>query len=409
MNDDAVRPSIYLAPRPVRVAVVVLMAAALTCLMVLVALTAPLRAFAAEATVDLGASGTYSVLAGSTATNTGPSVLSGDLGVSPGDSATGFGPPATVGGQTHLADTEALAAQSALTTAYNDAAGRASSATITADLGNQNLVAGVYQASSSAGLTGQLTLDGADNPNSVFIFQIGSTLTTAPDSSVILTNGAQACNVFWQVGSSATLDTGTSFIGTILALTSISVNSGATIQGRALARNGQVSLIDDTFTSSACLVPSASPSASPSPSESPSASDSASPSDSGSPSESPSVSDSASASDSASPSTSPSVSDSASATESPIQTATQSEIESPSASVSGISTQSEIENSDTATATATTGAGSGSGGSGGNLASTGSSASTTWAAVGGALLVLAGGTILLWSRVTPRTRGRHKL
>src|SRR3954447_17719966 len=167
-------------------------------------------ALAAQPAVGLGTADSYAVLAGSAVTNTGPSVLNGDLGLSPGTAVTGF-PPGTVNGATHVADAAALQAQADLTTAYNDAAGRTPAATVTGDLGNQKLAPGVYKSGSSLGLTGTLTLDGENNADAVFIFQAGSSLTTASASSVRLINGAQACNVFWQIGSSATLGTSSVF------------------------------------------------------------------------------------------------------------------------------------------------------------------------------------------------------
>jgi hypothetical protein len=227
---------LLLAPVPVLI----------TTLAVLVATQSP--ASAAVAPVILGTSSAFGVLAGTTVTNTGPSVISnGDLGVSPGTSVTGF-PPGTVSGTVHAADAAAASAQTDLTAAYADAAGRTPSTTGLSAIGNQTLGPGVYSAASSLGVNGTLTLDGQGDPSSVFIFQIGSTLTTSSASTVIPTNGAQACNIFWQVGSSATLGTGSSFLGNILALTSITVTTGDTISGRALARNGAVTLDDDTIT-----------------------------------------------------------------------------------------------------------------------------------------------------------------
>ena len=208
-------------------------------------------AYAAEATVGLGTSAAYSVLGGQTVTNTGPSTLSGDLGVSPGTAITGF-PPGKVAGATHAADAQASQAESDLTTGYNDAAGRAKTASVAGDLVGKNLTSGVYKSTGPLALSGTLTLNGQGNPNAVFVFQISTTLITASASKVSVVNGAQACNVFWQVGSSATLGTHSSFTGTILALTSITVTTGTVVQGRALARNGAVTLDDDTFTSAAC-------------------------------------------------------------------------------------------------------------------------------------------------------------
>jgi type VI secretion system secreted protein VgrG len=210
-------------------------------------------ASAAAAPVGLGTASSYAVLAGSTVTNTGPSVISGNVGVSPGTAVTGF-PPGTVNsGTIHAADAAAANAQADLTTAYNDAAGRVKSASIGGFIGGgQTLAPGVYNATSSLAVGGSLTLDAQGDPNAVFIFQAGSTLGTATGTTILLTNGAQACNVFWQVGSSATLTTGSTFQGTILALTSITVQTGDTITGRALARNGAVTLDDDTIIVPSC-------------------------------------------------------------------------------------------------------------------------------------------------------------
>ena len=210
-------------------------------------------------TVALATSGRYAVLAGDTVTNTGNSVLGGSLGVSPGTAITGF-PPGVVlpPGTTDAANAAAAQAKSDLTAAYVDAAGRPVNATTTADLANLVLQGGVYSGPSKSplSLTGPLVLDGAGNADSVFIFQTDSTLITASGSTVSLVNGAQACNVFWQVGSSATLGTGSVFAGNILALTSISVTNGVLVHGRALARNGAVTLDDDTFTDASCAPPS---------------------------------------------------------------------------------------------------------------------------------------------------------
>jgi hypothetical protein len=220
----------------------------------------------AQAPVGLGTADPFAVLAGSTITNTGPSVINGDLGLHPGTAVTGF-PPGTVNGARHVNDAVAQQAKADLVTAYNDAAGRPFSATLPPDVGGRILTPGVYRTGSvpSLGLTGPLTLDAQGNPNAVFIFQIESTLTTATDSSVNLINGAQACNVFWQVGSSATLGTRTAFKGNILALTSISVNDAVTVDGRLLARNGAVTLINDTITRARCAIPEPEPGPGPGP------------------------------------------------------------------------------------------------------------------------------------------------
>ena len=208
-------------------------------------------ALAAQPPVGLGTADSYAVLAGQTVTNTGPSTINGDLGVTPGAAITGF-PPGTVNGTIHAADAVALQAQSDLTTAYNDAAGRTPPAAVPADLGGLTLTGGVYKSASALQLTGALTLDAQGDANTVFIFQAASTLITASASHVNLINGAQPCNVFWQVGSSATLGTSSVFVGNILALTSVSMNNAVTVQGRALARNGSVTMINDTLTAGRC-------------------------------------------------------------------------------------------------------------------------------------------------------------
>ena len=203
--------------------------------------------------LGLGTAESFAVLAGTTVTNTGPSTIKGNLGLSPGTAITGFGPGSDIG-STYAADAIALKAQSDLTLAYDDAAGRTPAVSAPADLGGLTLTPGVYANASSLGLTGALTLDGQGDPNAVFVFQAGSTLTTASASRVELVNGAQACNVFWKVGSSATLGTGSVLAGNILALTSISINDGVKLHGRALARNGAVTLINDTITAAHCAL-----------------------------------------------------------------------------------------------------------------------------------------------------------
>ena len=192
---------------------------------------------------SLGTATNFAVLGGSAVSNTGPSVITGDLGIFPGtaSSVTGF-PPGQVIGATHFADAVALGAQNDVTTAYNNLAGQPCDATISGDLAGMTLGPGVYCSTTSMGLSGALTLDAQGNPNSVFIFKVGSALTTGSSSSVRLINGGQSCNVFWQIGSSATLGTTTSFLGNILALTSITLLTGATTDGRALARTGSVTL-----------------------------------------------------------------------------------------------------------------------------------------------------------------------
>jgi hypothetical protein len=229
----------------------------------------------------LGAACTFGILAASTVTNTGGTHVtgpapSGDLGLSPGSSATGFqDPPANtyapagtgthtagpglVSGIIHLTDAppapnNAADAQAALTVAYNDLAGRTTPApTIVAgDLGGLTLAPGLYKSTSTLGITGTLTLDGQGNANAVWIFQIASSLTTLGTSNIVLAGGASAHNIFWQVGSSATLGTNSTFNGSILALTSVTLTTGATLNGRALARNGAVALDTNMVNVPAC-------------------------------------------------------------------------------------------------------------------------------------------------------------
>ncbi len=177
-------------------------------------------ATAAATPVPLGTADSFAVLAGSGITNTGPTTVNGDLGTYPTTTITGTA-SITVTGTNHGGDAVTQEAKTDLVTAYNTAAGEGPTSPIAADLGGQTLTPGVYNSASSIGLTGTLTLNGGGNPNAVFVFQAGSTLTTASASQINLINGAQSCNVFWQVGSSATLGTGSTFRGTILALTSI--------------------------------------------------------------------------------------------------------------------------------------------------------------------------------------------
>jgi hypothetical protein len=218
-------------------------ALAATVAAVLVAVT-PTPALAIATDPELGTAATYSVLAGQSVTNTGPTVLQHNLGTYPNaaiTAITGF-PPGEVGGEIHRGDGHAQQAQSDLTGAYTRAALQAPDSVLAPVIENQTLEPGVYRASSSVQINGTLTLDAEGDPDAVWVFQIPSTLITASSSEIILTNGASPCNVFWQVGSSATLGTTSTFVGTIMALTSITANTGATVEGRALARNGSVTL-----------------------------------------------------------------------------------------------------------------------------------------------------------------------
>jgi type VI secretion system secreted protein VgrG len=191
---------------------------------------------------SLGSAQNFAVLGASTVTSTGLTTVTGDLGVSPGTAVTGF-PPGILTGTLHAGDAVALQAQGDLTAAYNACAGATSTATLTGqDLGGRTLTPGVYTFAASAPLNGVLTLDAQGNSNAVFIFQIGSTLLAAINSSVAVINGAREANVFWQVGSSATLAAGVVFRGSIIAYASITLSQGTRVFGRALARTGAVTM-----------------------------------------------------------------------------------------------------------------------------------------------------------------------
>jgi Ice-binding-like/Bacterial Ig-like domain len=194
-----------------------------------------------QSPVNLGSASTYAILAATTVTAPGAIVVNGDLGLFPGTSVTGF-PPATVNGTININNPAAMAAQADLLTAYNNLAGLPAGTTKTGNVGGTTITPGIYTApaTSLAVSSGNLTLDAQGDTNAVWIFQIGSTLDVTPGLQVILANGAQASNIFWQVGSSATIDTTAVMQGNILAFTSITVNGGATLNGRALALNGAV-------------------------------------------------------------------------------------------------------------------------------------------------------------------------
>lgn len=221
---------------------------------------------AAEAPVELESASNFAVLAGSTITNTGPTTISGnagaDIGLHPGTEITGLETTTgssitagsiTVSGNIHIADDVAKTAKADLLTAYNNSAGRTPTTTIATELGGQTLTPGVYtSAAGTFGITGTLTLDGEGDPNAVFIFVMGSTLDTASASEVELINRATSCQVYWVVGSSATLGTNSEFVGTIMAQTSITATTGAKINGRLLASTGAVTLDTNTITNDTC-------------------------------------------------------------------------------------------------------------------------------------------------------------
>ena len=189
---------------------------------------------------SLGTTSTYGILAGTAISCVTGATVGGDIGLSPGgaSSITGFPTPCTRSGATHAADAAAAAAQLDLTVAYNGLAGLACGTTISADLGGTTLAPGVYCSGSGINVTGVLTLSGSGT----YVFQAGSALTVATSGSVVLANGAQAQNVYWKVGSSAALGNGSAVKGNVVALTSISLGTTANLVGRALARNGAVSL-----------------------------------------------------------------------------------------------------------------------------------------------------------------------
>lgn len=200
--------------------------------------------------VSLGYSAsTLAVLAGTSVTNTGATVITGNLALSPGTSIGGF-PPGILNGTQHINDTTANNAKADLTAAYNDAAGRTATdmVTLSGNLGGLTLTPGLYKSTSSLAISsGDLTFDAKGNANAVFIIQIASTLTTTSGRKVILSGGALASNIYWQVGSSATFGTTSVFKGTIMAMQSITFETGATLDGKALARTGTVILAGNTI------------------------------------------------------------------------------------------------------------------------------------------------------------------
>ncbi len=221
---------------------------------VLVLAGAPTAAMAAI----LGSAQQFGVLGATTVTNTGLSTVGGDLGVWPGTAITGF-PPGVVDGTMHSASPEAQQAQLDSAVAYANLAAMVFDTSLTGqDLGGLTLTPGVYNFSSSAFLTGTLTLDAQGDPNALFVFQMGSTLITASDSEVLIINSGSDCNVYWQVGSSATLGTGTEFQGNIVALTSITMTTNATLMGRAIALNAAVTMDTNAVTPGCIPAPGAS-------------------------------------------------------------------------------------------------------------------------------------------------------
>lgn len=215
--------------------------------------------------VSLGTSSTFAVLAGAGITNTGATTVSGtaggDMGSSPTPAFTGTETVTTTGTKYLAAEANVGQAKLALDAAYLDAAGRTPSTPVSVELGGTSLVAGVYKSAVGLGLTGTLTLDAQNDPDAVWVFQTDATLITGSGSVVSLVNGAQACNVFWQVGSSATFGTTTDFAGHVFAQTAISTQAGTTIRGQLLARDAAVTLINTTIINDACVTVTPSPTA----------------------------------------------------------------------------------------------------------------------------------------------------
>lgn len=202
-----------------------------------------------QAIVPLAGTANLAILAGSGITNTGATNITGDLGLDPGTSVGGF-PPGTLVGTQHINDEIATRAKLDLTTAYDDAAGRTSTdiVTLSGNIGGLTLTPGLYKSTSSLAVSsGDLTFDAKGNANAVFIIQIASTLTTTSGRQVILSGGASASNIFWQVGTSATFGTTSVFKGTVMAMQSITFNTGATLDGRALARTGAITMAGNTI------------------------------------------------------------------------------------------------------------------------------------------------------------------
>ncbi len=202
-----------------------------------------------QGTVSMGAAADFAVLAGSAITSTGATRITGDMGLSPGSSIGGF-PPGILVGTKRINDNIAKQAKLDLTEAYNDAAGRSSTdmVTLSGNIGGLTLTPGLYKSTSSLAVSsGDLTFDALGDPNAVFIIQIASTLTTTSGRQVILAGNASASNIFWQVGSSATFGTTSVFKGTILTMQSITFNTGATLNGRGLARTGGVTMAGNTI------------------------------------------------------------------------------------------------------------------------------------------------------------------
>ena len=202
-----------------------------------------------QSSVPLGAADNFAILGGAEITNTGPSEITGDIGLSPGTSIGGF-PPGILNGNFHINDNAATQAKLDIVSAYNDAAGRSATdmVTVSGNIGGLTLTPGLYKSTSSLALSsGDVTFDAKGNPNAVFVIQVASSFTVTSGRKVILAGGASASNIFWQVGSSATFGTTCDFKGTVIAMESISFNTGATLTGRALCRTGAITMASTTI------------------------------------------------------------------------------------------------------------------------------------------------------------------
>ena len=203
----------------------------------------------AKTSVVLGSTATLAVLAGASITSTGATTVTGDMGLSPGSSIGGF-PPGILNGTQHINNAASDQAKLDLTTAYNDLAGRTSTdiVTLSGNIGGLTLTPGLYKSTSSLAISsGDLTFDAKGNADAIFIIQIATTLTTTSGRKVILSGGALASNIFWQVGSSATFGTTSVFKGTVLAMQSITLNTGASVDGKVLARTGSITMAANTI------------------------------------------------------------------------------------------------------------------------------------------------------------------
>lgn len=223
-----------------------------SCVAVALLLASSDAAHAAATPVDLGAASSFAVLGYSTVTNTGATTISGDIGLNSGSSVTGFPPGTQVAGGTYVADALSLQARTDATSAFSSASGQPGPTAVPVELGGEVLTPDLYESGDVFTITGDLTLDGQGDPDAVFIFRSTATLITASASNVVLINNANPCNVFWILPSSATLGTGSTMVGTVIASDTIDAETGSSVTGRLLALNGAVNLDTTTVTSTGC-------------------------------------------------------------------------------------------------------------------------------------------------------------